>query len=180
MYFFYKKMVYFMSFIRYKQKGNKWYAYEITAFWDKDKKKPRQTSKYLGVSDSKGGEYNKPGRLVNPKNEKEILDFGDSFSINEVSKNTGFSEVIKASFSDYDSVMSLICYQILQGSSMQLCEDWSDNNIAKYLFPKASISSSSISRIIKSLGSENVQRSFFKNYISTFFNGKHGVLIDST
>ena len=38
-----------MGFIRYKQFGNKEYAYEITAYWDPKLKKPRQKSKYLGV-----------------------------------------------------------------------------------------------------------------------------------
>jgi len=38
-----------MSFIRYKKFGNKEYAYEITAYWDKEQKKSRQSPKYLGV-----------------------------------------------------------------------------------------------------------------------------------
>lgn len=44
-----------MSYIRYKQFGNKQYAYEVTAYWDKEAKKPRQRVKYLGVVDEQVG-----------------------------------------------------------------------------------------------------------------------------
>lgn len=169
-----------MSFVRYKKRGNKWYAYKVTSFWDKETKKPKQKSTYLGVSDSHGGVYSKPGKVVASKIEKEIVDFGDSFAILKIANNSGFLEVLNSSFADIDSIMSLICYQMLEGSAMHLCEDWIEGNVAKHLFPKAKISSQAISRLIKSLGEESTQRTFFRNYIKKFFPDQHGVLIDST
>ena len=38
-----------MSFIRYKKFGKQEYAYEVTSYWDLERKKPRQKQKYLGV-----------------------------------------------------------------------------------------------------------------------------------
>lgn len=169
-----------MSFVRYKKRGNKWYAYEVTSFWDKKTKTPRQKSIYLGVSDSDGGAYNKPGKLVATRIEKEIVDFGDSFALQQIANNSGFSEVLNSSFTESDSIMSLLCYQMLEGSAMHLCEDWLEGNVAKHLFPKAKTSSQSISRLIKSLGEETTQRKFFRHYIQKFFPDQHGVLIDST
>ena len=169
-----------MSFIRYKKRGNKFYVYEVTAFWDKETKKPKQESKYLGVSDVESGEYNKPGKVTSVRIEKKIVDFGDSFAIAQIAKNSGFADVIKDSFADYDSTMGLVCYQMLEGSAMHLCEDWLSDNVAKHLFSKAKLTSASISRLIKSLGDEGAQRKFFKNYINKFFSGSHGILIDST
>ncbi len=169
-----------MSFVRYKKRGNKWYAYEITSFWDKESKTPKQKSIYLGVSETDGGAYSKPGKTAVNRTEKEILDFGNSFAIQQIVNNTGFLDVLDNSFSDTDSLLALICYQMLEGSAMQLCEDWFDGNIAKYLFPKAKTSSQDISRLIKSLGNETNQRKFFRHYIKTFFPGQHGILIDST
>ena len=40
-----------MATIRYKKRGNKWYVYELNQYWDKELKKPRQRTKYLGVAE---------------------------------------------------------------------------------------------------------------------------------
>ena len=69
-----------MAFIRYKQRGEKYYAYEIIAYWDKASKKPKQKSRYLGIAKNVGGEIVKPNKKV-ILYEKTILDFGDSYFI---------------------------------------------------------------------------------------------------
>lgn len=169
-----------MSFVRYKKRGNKWYVYEVSAFWDKKSKKPKQHSKYLGISDTKGGEYTKPGKRISAIPEKAIVDFGDSYAINEVAKNCDFTTIIENSFGNLSSIMTLICYQMTQGSAMMHCQDWVDGNIASLLFPHSKITSQDISRLFQRLGQENLQRKFFKDYIERFFKEKHGILIDST
>ena len=171
-----------MSSIRYKKRGNKWYVYEINYYWDKELKRGRQTSKYLGNADRDGGEYAKTGRRTTlPCIEKAILDFGDSFAINEVAKNIGLDEVIRDSFGGLtDSAMNLACYQIVEGSAMQNCEDWAEGNIASILYPNAKTKSQDISRLLEKLGGQELQQKFFKNYVAKFFQGKTGLLIDST
>lgn len=169
-----------MSFVRYKKRGSKWYVYEVSAFWDKKSKKPKQLSKYLGISDTKGGEYTKPGKRVATVLEKAIVDFGDSYAINEVAKSCDFTTIVENSFGDLDSIMTLICYQMTQGSAMMHCQDWIDGNSANLLFPDSKITSQDISRLFQRLGQESLQRKFFKDYIGRFFKEKHGILIDST
>ena len=169
-----------MSFIRYKKRWNKWYVYEVTSFWNKATKKAIQTSRYLGVSDSNKGTYSKPGKRFILKREKQVLDFGDSYAIHELMKSSGFSGVLRKSFTNYDSLMTLITYQMSEGAAMYLCEDWIEGNIAQYIYPEARITSSSISKLLKNLGDEDVHRLFFRNYIEAFFNNKRGILIDST
>lgn len=174
-----------MSTIRYKKRYNKWYVYELTQYWDKELKKPRQRTKYLGVANEKGGPYSKPGKKISAEQtnvafEKAILDCGDSYAINEVSKNIGLSDVIESSFGDLDSIMALICFQITEGSAMYTCDNWLEGNIAKKLFPKAKVTSQSISSLIKNLGRQDLQIKFFKNYITKFFPNNRGILIDST
>lgn len=44
---------------------------------------------------------------------------------------------------------------------MYLCEDWIDNNIVKYLFPKAKLGSADISRLFKSLGNRKCAKKIF-------------------
>lgn len=169
-----------MATLRYKKRGNKWYVYELHQYWDKELKKPRQKSKYLGVAECDNGPYNKPGNRMVAKMEKEILDAGDSIAINEVTKSIELDRIIEESFGNKDSIMSLCCFQILEGSAMYNCEDWFEGNIAKMLFKNAKVGSRDISKLIKMLGSTSLQTTFFKNYIEKFFSGRRGVLIDST
>ena len=170
-----------MSTIRYKKRGNKFYAYEIHQYWDKELKKPRQKTKYLGVSDTEGGSYSKPGRGSSAAElEKEILDSGDSIAIAEVAKSIGLDVLIKNSFGDLDSIMNLLIFQIVEGSALQHCHEWSSGNIASRLFKDAKTSSQDISRLIKHLGQQSLQTQFFKGYIAKFFQDKTGLLIDST
>ena len=171
-----------MTSIRYKKRGNKFYAYEVTQYWDKELKKPRQLSKYLGNSDTSGGVYAKTGKKESIfKIEKAILDFGDSYAINLIAKNIGLDKVIEESFGNSaDSIMSLVSYQITEGAAMYNCHDWMEGNIANKLFPTAKVKSQDISRLIKNLGKQELGQKFFRNYIAKFFPNKTGLLIDST
>jgi len=167
-----------MAFIRYKQRGERWYVYQVSNIWDKTLKKYVQKSTYLGAASEKGGEYRKAA----PQQQIElgVVDFGDTYAIKEITKSSNLLSIIEESIGNVDSIMTLISYQLTTGSAMYNCSDWADGNIASKLFPKAAISSQSISRLLAGLGKESVQRKFFKQYISAFFNNKHGILIDST
>jgi transposase len=169
-----------MATLRYKKRGNKWYVYELHQYWDKELKKPRQRTKYLGVAAEFHGPYHKPGKRIPERIEREILDCGDSYAISEVCKSIDLDRIIEESFSHFDSIMTLVCFQIAQGAAMYNCEDWLEGNIAKRLFPKAKVVSQDISRLIQFLGRSDLQTKFFKNYITKFFSNKQGVLIDST
>ncbi len=169
-----------MAFIRYKQRGGKWYAYEVVAFWDSSSKKPKQKTTYLGVANSKGGEIIKPAKKVVVALEKGTVDFGNSYVVKKVAEDQGFQDILKSSFEDFDTIMALICYQMTEGSAMYNAQEWIEGNIANMLFPKAKLRSQDISRLINYLGREEVQSRFFRFYIEKFFKGTHGVLIDST
>ena len=172
--------LYKMSFIRYKQRGNKWYVYEVTAFWDNNSKTPRQKSKYIGTADKKGGKIKNKSHDKKLVVEKLIVDFGDSYALKLVSENTNFRDLIKRNFKNFDTIMTLIFYQIAEGSAMYNCTEWYEGNIAHKLYPNAKLTSQEISKAINYLGREDVQEKFFKNYIETFFNENNSLLIDST
>jgi transposase len=169
-----------VTFVRYKKRGDRWYAYEVTAFWDQETKSPKQKTKYLGVSDTKGGEIVRPGRIGAPPAEKSILDFGDGYALEQLSEKSGFTSVLKESVENFDSIITLICCQLSEGTAMYNCLEWAEGNICSKLFPQAKLRSQDISRLIDYLGREDVQRKFFRAYIEKFFNGSHSVLIDST
>ena len=169
-----------MATIRYKQRGNKWYVYEIHQYWDKELKKPRQRTKYLGAAQEKNGPYCKTNKISAKPLESAILDCGDSYAISEISKSIGLVQVIEDSFGNLDSIMTLASFQITEGSAMYNCEDWREGNIASKLFPEAKVSSQDVSRLIKILGRTDLQTAFFKDYVAKFFPNERGILIDST
>lgn len=77
-----------MSFIRYKTIGNMEYAYEVTSYWDREKKMPAQKSRYLGqVVDKEKGTFIKLGK-TRMKPESIVLDFVILTSSSNICRNT--------------------------------------------------------------------------------------------
>ena len=166
-----------MSFIRHKKFGQKTYAYEVTSYWDAELKKPRQKSIYLGMVGEADG---KPTKRVKVQPEQSIVDFGDGYALFEMARVSGLSEVIMSSFEDAQSILALMSYQLLDGHAMCHAEEWASGNMTSRLYPGAKLGSQEVSRLLKYLGQESTQRVFFKHYVARFFQGKKGLLIDST
>lgn len=143
------------------------------------KKKPVQKTKYLGVVIDKNNKIFEKKSFN--KQEKYILDFGDSFSINCILESTGFISFIKEIFKEKsENLLALLSYKLCHGSAMVYANKWFDGNYAKILYKNANISSQRISDLFKEIGDENLQRKFFKYYISKYAPSKSGIIIDVT
>jgi len=115
-------------------------------------------------------------------NEKLILDFGDSYFLNEILERNRFKSLIKATFGDLaDTVMSLIFYRSLQQGANYYAQIWWEGSYARVLYPNASLASQRISETLKLIGDERLQRNFFCEYLKFIapLCGK-GILLDST
>ena len=114
--------------------------------------------------------------------EKLILDYGDSFLLHKVLKETGFLDLCLRVFGDNaDSVLAMVFYKSLQGGANCYAGTWLEGAYARMLFPAARIASQRVIDILQALGAESLQRAFFSAYlrhISAQCNG--GILIDST
>jgi transposase len=167
-----------MTFIRYKKFGNKEYAYEVTAYWDPNKKKPRQKSRYLGiVIDKKKKLFRKIAKI----REKLILDFGDVFVLHQFMKNVGITNLLETVFEDRAKyLLSLICYRLCHGSAMNYARSWYEGSVCRIIFSGNDLSSQRISEFLEIIGDEHLQRNFFKSYISSFIKTKKSVIIDTT
>ncbi len=169
-----------MSFIRYKKLGKQEYAYKVTAYWDKERKKPRQRVKYLGtVIDKEKGVIEKK---MKKGKEKLILDFGDVYVLEEFMKKEGLINLIGDVFVDrWVDILTIISYRICNNISMRYCYDWYEGNIVRYLFKGARVSSQQISELLVEIGQESIQREFFKKYIEKVGGrGEEGIIIDTT
>ena len=189
-----------MSYIRYKKVGDTEYAYEITAYWDKDKKHSLQKSKYLGiVLDKEDGIFQEVKRrkrdlngkvISNPnrqatqyRNEKEIVSFGSGYLTKKLIEEDDVGKI----FADLlpkaklKTLKSLLSYRLINGAAMYLANDWYEGDISKHLLPSSAMSSQAISNFLKELGDEKLQKDFFRKYlpIATKDN-KEGLIVDGS
>jgi len=169
-----------MSYIRYKRFGNKEYAYKITSYWDKEKKKPRQKSKYLGIVVNKAKQIFEK-RVLKFKKEKLILDFGASYLLYEFMRKIKFIDIIEEIFRDKaKELLALIYYRLCNSSAMSYANIWYEGDISRILFKDINLSTQRISEILKVIGDEGLYREFFKEYVTTFIEGSEGIIIDTT
>jgi hypothetical protein len=114
--------------------------------------------------------------------EKLILDFGDSYFLNEILERNGFKGLIKATFGELaDTVMSLILYRSLQQGASCYAQTWWEGSYSRFLYPNASLSSQRVSESLKTIGDERVQRGFFHEYLRYIAPlCGNGILVDST
>jgi transposase len=169
-----------MAFVRFKKVYNNTYAYNV---WKEKNEKGewKQKSKYLGVvTDMEKKTYEKKRQPVE-KQEMQILEYGDSYLITEVTAQLPIVSMLRTVFGEmFETLMALIYHRIIVGGAMCHAEPWYDGNYVNRLFPNANMTSQNISKVLSYLGEESVQRSFFAAYIPLVCKEKSGVVIDST
>ena len=182
------------GFIRYEIKNNVEYASVYKS--RRADGKPVNDVKYLGkVIDKEKGVYQnrKCGMFhftlergvieyMPIISEKLILDFGDSYFLNEMLKQTGFIDVLARAFGEKTAVVTaLVFYKALHGGANCYAKNWWEGSYARLLFPEASLASQRITDILREIGNEHFQRAFFKEYLQYVSSQcGNGILIDST
>ena len=168
-----------LSFTKIETRGSKEYAYEITSYWDKEKGMPRQKKRYLGrVIDRKKKKYQKK---VPQKAEKLIVDFGDSFLLEQFFEDNGLADLLKDVFCDYKELIRvLVYYRLCYPSAMRYLSLWYDGNFSSIKYPDIKVSSQRTSDFLRTLGTETLQRAFFAAYIPRFLENNKGIIIDAT
>jgi hypothetical protein len=183
------------GFIRYEKKKGVEYASVYKARRVNGKK--INDIQYLGrVIDKENGIYKSFERGVfrfsledgiieqQPQiSEKYILDFGDSFLLNEIVIKSGFRDIIKKVFSGIaDTVFAFLFYRLLgRDSANCYAKTWWEGSYARILFPEASLPSQRISEFLMEVGDESYLRLFFSEYLHHISSKcSKGILIDST
>jgi transposase len=115
-----------------------------------------------------------------------ILDFGDTFFIDEYMKNSGLGSVVdEIGYGNPDTLKAMLSYYILCNMANCHAADWFEGNYARILYPKANLTSQRISDFLAAIGDEYSEREFFKAYLEFLFQKDKtvkdtGILIDST
>jgi transposase len=168
--------------IHFKTIKGREYAYDVTSYWDKELKKRKKKTVYVGrVIDKENGVYEKLNDAADHFRRSLILNFGDTYVIHKHFERSPFYEVFTNVVPEYtDTLMCLIYYKLLKSSAMQYASTWLSGNYACILHKNADLSSQRISVFLKALGEEAVWRTFFKVYLEKIVGSKTGIIIDST
>jgi hypothetical protein len=149
------------------------YLYETVSYWDKDKKQPRQRSKYLGPKEKAETKKIKKtlGQLVS-KN------YGNIFLLEEISKSIGLHDVLKECYPDiYKEILANSFYEIIGESKNYLFHHFGDEH---YLGEVKTMYSSDVSELHISLGNDEQSRyEFTKKWIEKI-DPKNGIYYDIT
>lgn len=169
-----------MSFIRHKVINNKTYAYEVTSYWDKELKRSRSSSKYLGPVDQTTNDVIKFIKKERGK-EKLILDFGDAFFLYKFISESDIYKSLKTSFFDkYPELIPLMIYRFCTNSAMYNCAEWMSGSVLKILYKGVKLSSQRVSDFLSFLGEESLQREFFNGYLKLMGGSNKSIIIDAT
>ena len=113
-----------------------------------------------------------------------IVDFGDSFFLGRLIEGMGYDEVLKSiPYQNRDTLYAMLFFYTLESEANVHAQSWYNQNYAKYLFPKANISSQRISDFLRSIGTPEVRRAFLLAHIKYLLESTDKelcVLIDST
>ena len=194
-----------MAYIHYDQKANGvTYASVYESYRDKGKVKTKRIENLGRVIDRENGIFCHNGitfqytvdagrsevptlfqiEPVVPETEKLILDFGDAWFLeNYLSRQAFYPSILSALPNEKDTLLALVFYRLLTNRSASChAKIWYEGNYSYLAFPHANLTSQNISRVLKELGREEVQRRFFEEYMSCIYGdkGAAGILVDST
>ena len=195
-----------MAYIHYDQKPNGIiYASLYESYREKGRVKTRRKENLGRVVDKEKGIFSRKGIIyqyilgegykdlpdsllpsepIVPETERLILDFGDAWFLQEyLSKQPFYESILNTLPDESDTLIALIFYRLLtnKGASCH-ARIWYEGNYSYLAFPKANLTSQNISRVLKELGREEIQRHFFEEYLSCVYSDSSatGILVDST
>lgn len=94
-----------------KRIGSSYYVYRSTTVWDKEEKKRKKRSKYLGRLDEKNGLQEKESMLV-PATERVVKQYGNAVLLNRAMAD--ISDILKSSFpEDWQELYALAMLRVL-------------------------------------------------------------------
>ena len=166
--------------VRYK--GNGRYAYETHNKWNKEKKKYETKWTYLGIVDpeTKTASPKSALNLTAPKQERLIIDYGNTYALAEYCRLSGFTELISRVFGALaNTLLALVFYRLIESGGMNMVGEWYGGNYARVCFPNLDLSSQRISEYLTRIGDETLWRRFFALYTQSVYSN-NGVIIDST
>jgi transposase len=146
----------------------------MTPYWDKEKKKIRYHSKYLGVQKENGIEKI---RTHLPRN---IFVYGPFISVLRIIKEMGIEGILDSFFKkeDRNVILALTAARAIRSLSVDLVHTWYDGTYLVKEYP-CNVSSQHISRLLEDIGNSNIPDRFFSAF-SSLMKPESSLLYDIT
>jgi transposase len=109
-----------MPFMVEQQVGDAVYVYEVSSYWDKAKKQPRQKRTFLGKKDPT------TGQLI-PKRQKQYqsLEYGPIYFLTSLLESLGIKDLLGEVFSEiWREILLTACFQVAEHQALYLCNGW--------------------------------------------------------
>jgi transposase len=144
-----------MSYIIEKKSGKSVYLYEVTSYWDPEKKQSRQTRRYLGKKDPSTGEVHRPRNHM----PRQAKDYGNIYLLQEIARQMGVSSILQTVFGeDAAPLLTLALFDISEAAPFYLFPGWA---ACTYIEPVPALSSGQISEFTHRLGQMDREREEF-------------------
>jgi transposase len=154
---------YMKSFTRVKVINGQEYLYEITPYYDKEKKQIRQKSKYLGKN-LNGFPVKVRSRDQVPK---KVLSYGEFIPLRKISNDLDLDGILseKLPAKEVWSFLSLAMNYVIRPRALNHIQSWYEGTILAEDHPDLPLSSQSLSRILSRLGESTTNLDFSRSLI---------------
>ena len=157
-----------MSYIVEQKIKGRIYLYEVSNFWDKEKKQARQKRKYIGPKEKIYKKTNsKPDATLKAKPSNFVSkSYGDIFLINYLQQQLGLTDLLKAEFgNDYKEILALSAFMLQESSASYMFHYWHEEH---HLENVKKLNSQNSSNLYEYIGRHEGERlNFLKSW------GKH-------
>jgi transposase len=151
------------------------YIYEVTAYWDKEKKQARQRRVCIGKEDPTTGELIPSKTYHTPK---MCRDFGNYYFLKSISDQIGLTEILMQTFPDvWREILTCAFFEISERKPLYLCDPWCDSTKT---IDDTSMSSQEISVLLKILGEQDKKRMDFFSAWANYRSEKEYIAFDIT
>lgn len=151
------------------------YIYEVTAYWDKEKKQARQRRVCIGKENPRTGELI-PSKVHHTP--KMCRDFGNYYFLKSISDQIGLTEILMQTFPDvWREILTCTFYELSERKPLYLCDPWFDSTKT---IDDTSMSSQKISVLLKNLGEQDKKRMEFFSVWANYRSEKEYLAFDIT
>ena len=154
---------YMKSFVRVKKIHGQEYLYEITPYYDKEKKQIRQKSKYLGK--------NVNGVPVKVRSHdqapKKVLSHGEFIPLLKITGDLELEQVLSGVLPSKEvwPVLTLAMNYVTRPRALTHIQSWYEGTVLSEDHPELPLSSQSLSRLLSHIGEGSMNLEFFRRLI---------------
>jgi transposase len=151
------------SFTRIKIINNKEYLYEITPYYNKEKKQIRQKSKYLGKN-LNGVPVKVRSKDLIPK---KVLSHGEFIPFRKIAEDLNLEHILSEALPPNEiwPVLSLAMNYVVRPRALTHIQSWYEGTILTEDHPDLPLSSQSLSRMLSRIGESTANLDFSKALI---------------